>query len=124
MKFNEKDIWSDKKNLRLSKLPQRFYLNWSLTLKTKSSSYSLHGQQNWTLVYSIDKTWSSLSNSNLSQTSALGSLESLEFFLSLQRSFSLKFILGQKKKFGPQKSFWSEKILCPKTIMRLTKILV
>ena len=35
-----------------------------------------------------DKTWSSVSNSNLSKTFALGSLE---------RSISLKFIVGQKK---------------------------
>ena len=44
-----------------------------------------------------NKTWSSVSNSNLSKPFALGSLESLKFILSLQRSFSLKFILGQKK---------------------------
>ena len=38
MNFNENDLWRDKTellNLRLSKL-QRFYSNWSFTLKTKS----------------------------------------------------------------------------------------
>ena len=48
----------------------------------------------------LNKTWSSVSNSNLTKTFVLGSLESLKFWssvLSLQRSFSLKLILGQNK---------------------------
>ena len=60
-----------------------------------------------------------MSNSNLSKTFALGSLESLKFrssVLSLQRSFSLKFILGQKK-FWVKKKFGSEKILVPRKIL-------
>ena len=67
----------------------------------------------------VYKTWSSVSNSNLSKTFALGSLESLKFrssVLSLQRSFSLKFILGQKK-FWVKKKFGSEQILVPRKIL-------
>ena len=47
-----------------------------------------------------NKTWSSVSNSSLSKTFALASLESLKFgsfVFSLQTSFSLKLILVQKK---------------------------
>ena len=60
-----------------------------------------------------DKTWSSVSNSNLSKSFVLGSLESLEFrssVLSLKRSISLK--------------FGSENILVPRKILGLTKICI
>ena len=47
--------------------------------------------------YKVNKTWSLVSNSSLSKTFALCSLEHLKFrsfVLSLHRSFSLKFIFG------------------------------
>ena len=67
-------------------------------------------------VLKQNKTWSSVSNSNLSKTFALGSSESLKFrssVLSLQRSFPLKFIWG-KKIFCVWKNVGSEKIFGPK----------
>ena len=65
------------------------------------------------------KTWSSVSNSKFSKTFVPGSLESIKFrsfVLSFQRSFSLKFILGEKKfwvwkKFGSKKNFGPTKSL-------------
>ena len=56
-----------------------------------------------------------MSNSSLSKTFVLGSLESLKFrssVLSPQRLFSLKLILGRKK-------FRSEKFLVPRDILGL-----
>ena len=86
-------------------------------------------------IKTLNKTWYSVSNS--SKTFALGSLESLKIrtsVLSLQRSFSLMFIFGQKKfwvwkNFGPKENFgseknsWLEKILDPKKILALKNIL-
>ena len=55
----------------------------------------IHYQHEY-LIYLLlsNKTWS---NSNLSKSFVLGSLESLKFIFPLQRAFSLKVILGQKK---------------------------
>ena len=60
-----------------------------------------------------------MSNSNLSKTFALGNLERDKFrrsVLSLQRSFSFKFILGQKN-LWVKKKFKFEKILVPSKIL-------
>ena len=58
-------------------------------------------------LQSHKKTWSSVSNSSLSKTFALGSLQNLKFrtsVSSLQRSFSLKFILVPRKILGLKKA--------------------
>ena len=73
----------------------------------------------------MDKTWFLVSNSSLSKTFAVGNLESLKFrssVLSLQGSFSLKFILSQIN-FGSEKIFWSEKVLVPRKVFGKKKIL-
>ena len=76
------------------------------------------------------KTWSLVSNFNSSKTFALASLENLKFRssgISLQRSFSLKFIWVRKyfssEKILVRKIFGSEKILVQKTIFGLKTIL-
>ena len=69
------------------------------------------------------KTWSSVSNSSISKTFALGSLESIKFrssISSLQRSFSLRLILGQKQ-FWVWKKFWVRNFFLDLTNFRLTK---
>ena len=65
----------------------------------------------------INKTWSSVSNSSLSKTFALSSLQNLKFrtsVSSLQRSFSLKFIFGQTKFLGLKRFWFPEKCLAKK----------
>ena len=77
------------------------------TLMTKSTTATTI----LTVTTTKNKTWSSVSNSKFSKTFVLGSLESVKFrsfVLSLQRSFSLKFILGEKK-FWVWKNFGSKK---------------
>ena len=86
-----------KQNLMES--PSRCFLGFSFRILSP-----LKTQYVWKmLVIYFNKTWSSVSNSSLSKIFALGSLQNLKFrtsVSSLQRSFSLKFILGQKKIFG------------------------
>ena len=76
--------------------------------------------------HNVNKTWSLVSNSNLSETSVPRSLESLKFrrsVLSLIKFFSLKFILGQKnfdseKNLVPKKKICvQKKILCQKDFL-------
>ena len=71
-----------------------------------------------------DKTWSLVSNSSLSKTFALGSLESLKFrssFLVWKIQVSRK-ILGLKA-LCVWKNFWTEKMLGPKKNLCLKKLL-
>ena len=92
---------------------ERFYLNWSLTLKTKSCINIIIIQYQ----KKINRTWSSVSNSSLCKTFALGSLQNLKFrtsVSSLQRSFSLKFILGKTNFLGLKKFSFPEKYLAKK----------
>ena len=96
-----------KRLLHTSKFDQIICLSYQLQEKVNSFCLLYFCGNGKTMNY---KTWSSVSNSNLSKTFALGSLEILKFrssVLSLQRSFSLKIILGQKK-------FWVKKNLCLK----------
>ena len=60
-------------------------------------------------VFLPDKTWSLESNSSLSKTFALASLESSEALIFGQKKIlGLKFFLG-KQKFGSNKNFVSKK---------------
>ena len=101
---------------------------WGLWISTEKAGELLSFVSNFisvwtiTLTLPVDKTWYSVSNSRLSKTFVLGSLQNLKFrtsVSSLQRSFSLKFILGQTKfgvwtNFGFQKNVGKKKTLCLK----------
>ena len=81
--------------------------NWSKIDSTDQKDDQKFSQQIESKI-NIYKTWSSVSNSNLSKVFVPGSLESLKFrssVISLQRSTSLKFILGRKR-FGVSKKIW------------------
>ena len=81
------------------------------------------------IIIVCNKTWSSLSNSNLSKPFVLGSLESLKIrssVLSLQRSFSLEIYCQTKfwteisfvtNKFWVPKNLWSKETSGPKKLL-------
>ena len=96
-------------------MPPQITFNWKPVSKQGVGVYFPHDEFLENLEdYRYNKTWSSVSNSSLSKTFALDSLQNLKFrtsVSSLQRSFSLKFILGQKKILGLKKFWFPEKCL-------------